>query len=265
MNKNKKIIAGIIVLILGGSLIWILLPKSNDEGKPDDLTSTPKAEVNLIPISERPYITLQPLAARNELEMTIYELKKPAESVEVAVEYNRNKGTEDAVLYNYDLKSFPYKDKVFLGSRSAGGHITYHEDVIGGKIRLDFKNEDYILETPWRYDDTQNSYSQLSTSDAKFQLKLEKPISQKKVLIMTSPGLPKEVEGNLLAGPYNVSTVGKLPQTKAQLNIHLNQEVLNAVILGWDGENWQEFEAQMEGKTVTSNVDLLATYIAVEK
>ena len=259
----KKLIIGTVgLVIIGvGMGIWRLIsPKI-----PTEMTkpNKPKAAVNIIPLEERPYVTLQPLAGRNELELKIYELKKPASNGEVTLEYDRNKGVLDSVYRTFSLTNFPFTMELFLGSKSAGGHITYHEDVIGGTLRLDFHDEEYALEVPWRYDDTQKSYSQLATTDGFFQLSLTKPIKQAKVIVMQSPGLPELIEGKVLAGPFLVGTGGELPETTAEVKIRMAEESDSAVVYGWDGTKWVDYETTIEGKTVSAKGDLVSTYVVV--
>jgi hypothetical protein len=209
--------------------------------------------VNQIPVSERPYVTLQPLTARNELQIVIHDVKKEASLAEVVLEYDRNKGVLDSVLKQFILKDFPFTEKLFLGSKSAGGHVTYHDDVIGGKLTLTFEHdkERYALEVPWRYNDTQRSTTELSTSDGKFQVVLQKPWTTPKWLVMQSPGLPKPVEQELLAGPYLFRGVGPLPTGTAQVKIRLNDEPETFTVWGYDGSAWTKIEAEIEGKTVS--------------
>lgn len=261
-KKSKIIIATLLVLGIVGGGYMALRPKAAPEIV-EPPSKKPKKQVNLIPQSERPYVTLQPLQGRNMLELTIHDLKKPAKSVEVTLEYDRNKGVLDAVLNSFAIDETPLIEEMFLGSKSAGGHTTYHDDVIGGTMTLDFSQEDYALEVPWRYDDAKTSYDQLSTSDGKFQLSLDKPIKQSKVVIMQSPGLPGKANGEVLSGPYYISTVGDLPETTMSVSMRITEESPNAVIMGWDGTEWVEYPSTVDGKTVSTKGDLVSTYIVV--
>jgi hypothetical protein len=259
-NKWWAILAVTTLLALG----VVLVSRSKPEEESPRAVK-PQLPVNLIDLKDRPYVTLQPLIGRNLLKIVVHDLKKEADSVELVLEYDRNEGVLDAVLYEYLLTKLPYEDEIFLGSKSAGGHTTYHDDVIGGKMRLNFEGkEDYALEVPWRYDDSETSYQQLSTSDARFQLTLEDPIRQSKIIVMESPGLPDDVDREVLAGPYFVSTVGDLPETKAEVKIRLNEENAEAVIVGWDGEEWVEYETVVDGKNLGASGDLMSTYIVVK-
>jgi len=264
MNQKKSwvIIAVVAVLLIGGGvLFWA-------KGNNGTVTNTPQPSpepepVNVIPVSERPYVELKPLAARNELMMVIHDVKKPADEVEVVLEYDRNKGVLDAVLRQFDLTKIPMEGQIFMGSKSAGGHITYHDDVIGGTIQMKFQGQSpYTLKTPWRYSDTQNEYGQLSTTDARLQLSVTPALKVNKVIIMVSPGLPQNLDQELLAGPYLIRTVNHLPQTSTvDLKIRLTDEVDSAKLLGWDGDKWQEIASTKEGKTVSATTKFYDVFV----
>lgn len=263
-NKKNLMFLG-IGLIVFGIIAFIIFGKG---GKKDDVVQPPtgrtKKPVNLIPQKDRPFVTLQPQVGRNKLEFVIHDLKKDSKEVEVTLEYDRNKGVLDAVLYTFAIDSTPFVEEVFLGSKSAGGSITYHDDVIGGTVYLDFFDNNYTLEVPWRYIDTETSYELLSTTDARFQLSLEDPIKKSKVVIMESPGLPENVKADVLAGPYFISTVGDLPETTAEIKIRLTEEVESATIMGWDESEWVEYDTTLDGKTAMAEGDLLSTYIVTK-
>lgn len=265
----KKTYIPIIILVIAavGAGIFFLSRASKTNSNPQAGPATPPPKpVNLIPVSERPYVTLAPLTSRNDLQIVIHDLKKAAGEVEVTLEYDRNKGVLDAVLRHFRLDKLPYTDTIFMGSKSAGGHITYHDDVIGGKLLLEFEGEnEYALEVPWRYDDTQKQYDKLSTTDGKFQVSLATPIKQSKILVMQSPGLPGKIEGELLAGPYLFRSVGQLPKLEATVAIRLAEENQAAVIMGWDGAKWTELKTTIEGKTATTTDTVKEAYIVTTK
>jgi hypothetical protein len=160
------------------------------------------------------------------------------------LEYDRNKGVEDAVLKSFSLSTVPSINKIFLGSKSAGGHTTYHDDVIGGDLTMTFsgEEEDYSLRVPWRYDDTQQRYSQIATRDRYFELVLDEPYRTPKILVMQSPGLPAPVDGQVLAGPYLVRGVGILPNLTGQLTMRLPQAEPEAKLVIFNGQTWQTQE-----------------------
>jgi hypothetical protein len=193
-------------------------------------------------------------------------LPKKAKEVEVTLEYDRNKGVLDAVVKKFTLDKIPYVDKIFLGSKSSGGATTYHDDVIGGSITLTFSggDESYALQVPWRYDDTQPHYTQLATTDSKFQLLLNEPMRTPKVLVMESPGLPVKIDEKVIAGPYLVRGVGPLPDINAKITIHLSEVSEKAKLYGFNGQKWQQLDSTLDGRTLTASVPLVETYVVTE-
>lgn len=262
LTKNQKLIGislALLLLIGGGVFAFTRKPEAEIVAPP---SKKPKKAVNLIPLEERPYVSIQPLQARNMLEVTIHDLKKAAKSVEIILEYDRNKGVLDAVLNSFSLDKTPLVEQMFLGSKSAGGATTYHDDVIGGTVTLDFSDEDYALEVPWRYDDTKTSYDALSTTDGKFQIAFDKPLKTQKVLVMQSPGLPVEAKGKVLSGPYFIGIVGDLPEGTAEVKLRLSEESSGATIYGFDNGEWVKYETSTDGKTATAKGKLVSTYLA---
>lgn len=257
-------IMGIIALVVIG-LVGFMWMRSRGNKPVEQVQQAKKVQVpvNLITIEERPYVELIPLAERNKLQLVIHERKKAAETVEVVLEYDRNKGVMDAVLKEFPLTSPVQKEEIFLGSKSAGGHTTYHDDVIGGTYTLNFEDEDYALKEPWRYSDTEKSYTEFSTSDGFFQVKLDTPYQTSKIVVMKSPGYPGELDGEVIAGPYLFRGVGALPEATLDLTIRTSEESPNAKLMGWDGTEWQEIEASIAGRSITATSQAFEVYIAV--
>jgi hypothetical protein len=274
MNKNippisKKLSAVIIaILLIVLALIgwWLISHKNSSNSNPVEVTPTlAPQKFNLIPVSKRPYVTLAPLTSRNDVEFILHDTKIESEELELVLEYDRNKGVQDAVLRAFSLSTIPLQDTIFLGSKSAGGHITYHDDVIGGDLLFTFSGEEpYNLKTPWRYSDTESSYDQLGTADGKFQVEFETPYKTPKIIVMLSPGYPGEIEGEVIAGPYLFRGVGELPELATTVKIRLTEPVTEARLFGFDGEKWQEIEAQVEGKEVTAETEVYQAYIVTQ-
>jgi hypothetical protein len=263
ISKKQKIVLALSLIVGLVMVAGLIIVRARQAAPVEDVVAPPPLPeiVNTIPVSDRPYVEMQPLASRNDLQITIHEPKIAADSVEIALEYDRNEGIMDALLRTFQLSQLPVKEKLFLGSRSAGGHVTYHDDVIGGSLRMEFKgSEPYILEIPWRYDDKASQYSQLSTADGRFQVELARPIRSAKVVVMLSPGLPAPLEGEVIAGPYLFRGVGALPQTEVTIRIRLIETPSEVTLYGWTGEIWEKIEAELNGRTLTAETIVYQAY-----
>lgn len=269
MAKKKinpvLIIVTSVVLLAGVGLIAYSRLQSDQGNQTNTKPTSIPLPVNQIDVSKRPYVTLEPLPGRNELELTIHNLPVAADTVEVTLEYDRNKGVLDAVLKQFSLATIPLTEEIFLGSKSAGGHTTYHDDVIGGFMTLKFNGQEpYTLKVPWRYADTEKSYKELSTADGFFQAVLTDPITQPKIIVMQSPGAPDGLNSKVIAGPYLIRTVGVLPQTDAMVTIRMPEDNPEATLYAYDGEEWQKLSATLTGKTVTYTGPLNSVYVVTE-
>ncbi len=261
-NKKQLSIIGAMTAILLIGSVFIIRGRS---GKNDNANVRPtprSAPVNTIPLDQRPYVELKPLSSRNDLQITIHEPPLETDMVEMTLEYDRNKGVLDAVLKTFVLNSFPFTETIFLGSRSAGGHITYHEDVIGGDVILKFDggDEPYALKNPWRYDDLQTEYDQISTTDAMFQLTFEPAWRTNKILIMQSPGLPTPLDGEVIAGPYLIRGVGKLPSLEASITARVSGSD-TATLYGYDGSQWLEIESTLQDRTLSATTPMYELFV----
>lgn len=261
----KQFVPLLLIVVLGFSFSACSLFKRKTPTKQSDSTKKIQLPVNQIPINKRPYVELVPQNSRNKLNLVIHERPEEADSVEVTLEYDRNEGVLDAVLKDISLVKPTQTEELFLGSKSAGGHITYHDDVIGGNLKLDFtgKNE-YLLEVPWRYDDKQTQYEQFATTDGKFQINFEQPWKTSKIIAMQSPGHPEGLKGEVIAGPFLVRGVGQLPEINTKLTIHLNSDVSSPNLLGYDGQEWQPISSNLQGKSLTASSPLYELFVVTQ-
>lgn len=267
MKKNMRV-AGIILLVTFLALTALLfLVRGSGKDKTASPTPRPKLSlpVNQIPVSERPYITLAPTAGR-EVVLTIEDLKKRSESVDYELQYSAGDKEEAAIgsidfLGGKDL----HTKTILLGSKSGGGKITYHESVTGGSLVLTFYDENYKLSNEWSYVDNKKPQTVFYSRDGKFQINAGKLFNGSPyVVVYQNAGLPSPVEGELLGGPYSVAGTSQFPSGKAEVTVRLSDDK-PAEIIGWDGNMWKSFTTKVSEKEATAAVDLLQTYVAVEK
>lgn len=267
MNKWWQNLSSQQKLFLGGGLVALLIAA----GAFIFLNSEEELEVaggvNSLAVSQRPYVSLVPLQERNELEFIIHDLKLEADSVEVILEYSRNEGILDAILRQFDLTAgVPFSETMFLGTQSAGGSKTFHEDISGGKLLLTFSGpQEYTLEVPWWYSDTQTEYSRFVTTEGEFEIVFDEAYQTDNLLVMLSPGLPENVDGNVVAGPFLVRGVGPLPETEAEVTISLPGNVSGLTLLVYDGDTWTEYESEVSGGQLKAKTPVGQAYLVVER
>ncbi len=259
MQKKLIIPIAVVLLIIGGVSAYFLT-RENKTDVADTRKQKKKVEepVNVIPVAERPYVQISPVADGRNIELLVKSLNKPATSAEYELEYQSGTLLQGAFGL-LELSQVPAKETILLGSCSAGGKCTYHEDVKGGSLKLTFDGaERYAVKSDWRYFENTAKETAFSSKDAKFQIESKSFATQPYVVIYNSPGYPEGVEG-VVSESYSLA-VSKTITGTATLTIRAEQEG-NLQIMGWNGSEWQSFESTVDGKMVSAEVDLMELYV----
>lgn len=264
MSKKQRplIVAAIllIVVLLGGFTVW---KRAKSETSSTEETTEKKRRLSLPEVSyeEGPYVILSPIDIHN-VRIAVHSVKKAASDMEYELEYQSGSLLQGA-FGQLDISSLPVDADILLGSRSAGGATTYHENVTGGSLLGRFTGEDdYQKKGDWRFIDNSKKETEFSSKDAKFQISSKDLASERVLIIFESLGYPEGVPGSVDSKPYVISGTSKL-SGKAELTIRADSEDANKIV-GYDGDTWHEFETQKDGKTLTATVDLMQLYLAVK-
>ncbi|MDQ3008152.1 MAG: hypothetical protein M3Q81_00990 [bacterium] len=264
MNKKLLIpVVLIIVLVLAGSAFaFTRLRSSSSDTAETQQKKKVLAPVNMIPVTERPYMEIAPMADGRNVEIRVNSLNKAADSMEYELEYQAGTLLQGA-FGELALGTLPVSKTILLGSCSAGGACTYHEDVQGGSIVTRFSGaENYALKSDWKYIDNRAKETQISSRDAKFQLDAAGVATQRYLVIFNTPGYPEGLTGTAVSDPYSIVGSSAL-QGKGTLIIRANEDGATS-IMGYDGKTWQTFETTIEGKALTADVELMQLYVAVK-
>lgn len=265
--KNKKIVPILVVIsliLLGGGLLLLRSsganPAQETESKKKKTVLEPK---NIIDVAMRPYVKLSPVSGGHHLNLEIIEVKKDATEVEYELEYQSGtllQGFQEVL----QLDSLPASTQKLLGSQSAGGAITYHEDIKGGSLQLRFIGpENYVLKQDWKYFENTDKGSDFSSKDAKFQIESEDLAINRLLLIYNTPGVPTGLEKELASDSYSITSSTKIDGV-GTVRIRANDEG-ELMMMGYDGSKWVELASTVEGKVVTAkNVALMELYTVVK-
>ncbi|TSC54409.1 MAG: Uncharacterized protein LiPW31_133 [Microgenomates group bacterium LiPW_31] len=239
------IIAVIIVLILG--IGGFLIIKSKKTSAPS--TSKPQEEAIIeTPLEERPYVTLTPRADGKEFTMDIGRIKN-TQTVEYELVY-LSQGLSRGVIGSIDLKGETNISRKLLLGTCSKNVCKYDEGVTEGTLTLRFRGPE--------------GTRKFTTSiDGKF--KLTGKLSGGAFYMTTSTvGLPKEIEGKIIAGPYGVFTSGSETIKNGKANLTLSEKPSLAKLYSWDGKDWnEEKSAKVEEEIISTPTDILGTFIAV--
>ncbi len=265
MKKKLPIIILLALVTIGGATFFVVRGK---KGQPTEENQQQEKEkkritepVNQIPVKERPYMQIKPVSGGRHIIIAVNSLKKPADQLEYELEYQSGeqiKGAFDQI----DLSQVPVEHKKMLGTCSAGGACTYHEDVKGGSLlgRFSSTEDKYVLKSDWRYLDNTNRETKISSRDAKFKLNSESLADQRYLIVYNSPGYPQGLDKEPISNFYALSASNEL-NGEGELTIRANEENEQATIVGYNGTEWVEFESQIDGKEVTAQVELMPLYL----
>ncbi len=261
MKKPLTIILVVVaVLALLGGGFWYLRGK----GQGGSATPTPTPEGKLIetPLEERPYVTLTPSQDGHWLTLEITRIRH-GDSVEYELVYDTASGVTQGSTNAVDLEGeTSYTKKILLGTESRG-HYRYDEGVTEGTLTLRFRSDEGVRKFIIEFH-LQQGESELTSIDNDLSLS-GKLATSDFYLTMPTVGLPDEVEGKVIGGPYGFFTSGQETIKSGEVNLALTEEAEEVELLSWTGTAWQkETEGLIiKGTTVSAEVAKLATFIVV--
>ena len=223
--------------------------------------------VNTVPLAERVYSTLsikrngnRPLG--KELELVIAE-SKGASSIEYDVEVQAGTTIQGGGgEIDPKKEKAPFTKDIFLGTCSAGGACSYYKDVKGGTYVVRFKGSTVgTLKGEWSYAEPGND-GKFSSRDGKFQITTSK-LKNSLVLINQALGLPKPVDGEVIAGPYHLDATATATGDM-ELSMRLSEETEAATLWRWDGKKYLNISGTVSGKTLTATIDEVGTYLVTK-
>jgi len=223
--------------------------------------------VNVIEVAARPYMLLSPDAGGHYLTINVLDLKKDATSMDFEIEYQSGSLLQ-GFYGNLAVDKLPAKDTKLFGSKSAGGSITYHEDIRGGNILSRFSGgaETYALKSEWKMISTKEAQGVYTSKDAKFELDTSDLKEHQYIIIFNSPGYPAGLSGKVISEIYSLGAAAPM-SGKAQIKIRAKEEG-KAVIMSYDGQAWHEYPAQADSsdaKLFGAEVELAQLYVVVAK
>jgi hypothetical protein len=265
-TKKKLLIAlPIAILLIIGVVFFI--NKNKKAAAPVATTSTKKkvqSPVNIIAVADRPYLRLEPSSDGHYITITVSEVKKVASQLDYEMEYQTG-----SMLQGFGgmikLDKLPISDKKLFGSQSAGGAITYHEDIKGGNFLAQFTGgENYAVKSAWRYFANSDKASEFSSQDTKFSISNQELSKHSYVVIYNSPGYPSGLKGELLSDPYTVSTEKSLKTVSSNFDVSIRSSE-DGQMMGYDGSKWQKMDSKYAEGVVKTNGPAMDVYLLIKK
>lgn len=254
----------ILLIVLGFAVVNKIKKATKVEVKKEEPVKKRITEpVNVIPVSERPYLKIIPTADGKHLNIIVQTEKKSASSYDFELEYQSGTVLQFA-MNTLILDQIPNSYELLLGSCSAGGACSYHEDIKGGTMLARFitDQDKYTVKSDWVYVYKAKANNEYSSKDAKLQF-TSNDIKASFLVIYNTPGYPMGLSSEPVSEIYSLTASSEL-SGKANLTLRINEEK-EAVIMGYNGTSWQEFPTTRNGKDLTAEVDLMEAYTAVAK
>ncbi len=264
---NKPLVAtivGLLLAIITGFLVFNKKDKVANEQIVEEELDLP---INTIPQSERPFITLSPDESGRSLDL--YVSGAPTEGeLEYELVYQTVE-VQEGVFGRLDLENEkqPVIKSLLLGSKSAGGKVTYHEGVSGGTVTVTYGTT--RLKESFSYLKFDPADPTLLSTDGRFVVTLPKTALKEgtraltmKTFGYTKVGLPENAK--VLAGPYTIAYAVE-PKSVTSVEIKLPAgEHTSPAIYGWDGKTWIKLVTKLEKESVTTSNSSLAYLVLTD-
>lgn len=249
--KKPALVIGLLLAIAALSLIFF----KNRRNVPPVTTETEtELPVNTIPVEERPFITLAPDATGRSLAFSVTGAPQEGE-LEYELVYNAA-DKQEGVFGRIDLAQDkqPVTKDLLLGSKSAGGKVTYHEGVTGGALTVTYG--DIRLKEQFNFLHFDPADPTVTSSDVRFAATLPKTALKPDgvVVVMKTFGLPADLPGKLVAGPYAYLTAAPVKgNVQVELKLPAGDHA-NAAIYVHDGQKWTELKTSLQGEDTLTAV-----------
>lgn len=258
---NKPLIAATIGIVIA-AVVGIIFIKNRVPQ-----TTTPPVEeevdlpINTIPVSERPFITLSPDQSGRSLDL--YVSGAPTEGeLEYELVYQTVE-VQEGVFGRLDLENEkqPVIKSLLLGSKSAGGKVTYHEGVTGGTVTVTYGTT--RLKESFSFLKFDPKDPTLLSTDGRFVATLTKTALKEGTRVLTmktfgysKAGLPEAAK--VLAGPYHIA-YATAPKGEIEVEVKLPAgEHVNPTLYGWDGKSWTKLVTKLNKDSLTATSSMSA-------
>ncbi len=264
MKKYLKfIIPGAVLLIVLGWLFWPAKKTKTETQAPTKKLE----EINKVALADRPFVTLTPRADGKEVTMTIDRVKN-ADSVEYEMEYQAAELIQGVFgTISFKEESLPVEKSLLFGSCSKD-KCRYDEGVTGGSLtmRFDGGKEAFALKSEFNLQNMFDREGVFTSKDSRATLDVGRSglPSNTFVVISGTMGLPTEVDGEVLAGPYSFLAASSPVLKSATLTIQSKDDLTGAKLMFWNGKSLVDLKAAISDGKLSAPVTALGTFLVVK-
>jgi len=263
--KKKYIILLILLVIITAGIGFFLWLKSGRKSKEETAKIVPRkvTPVNQMAQDKRPFVQLVPHpdpARCDGISLLIENLKNNESLAEYELEYMAGSLIQ-GVFGRRDFTKTSEHKPLELGSCSKG-KCKCDTDITGGSLTLRFQaQEDYTLKGDFSYQAVGDVDGIVSSRDAKLTLKVGNVLPSSTIVIVALTfGLPSELEGEIILGPYGIfAPEGVTPSGSMELTLQTKEE--NATLYLWNGTGWQKLSDEVKDGKISDDINGLGIVV----
>lgn len=241
--KKNLLVALVVVFglaLIGGGFFVFARNKKAEPAVEEPVDEGRYLETALV---DRPYVSLTPRADGKELTLEIARIKN-ADSIDYELVYLAEGDLSRGVIGTIKYNGEDSVDRDLLLGSCSKNVCKYDEGVDGGTLTLKFRSSEGVrkFETDFVL---QKGGDELVLAEGEFTLAGELAPTAYYVA-MATVGLPEQVEGELVAGPYGVFTSGSTTVKAGQVVFAAPGDMAGYNALVWDGQAWEELETSSD-------------------
>lgn len=257
----KKTLSFVLLILL--SLTLTGCKKKEPEPQPK---KRPTVTINQLPVKQRPFVSLTPREDGNEVNLKLYD-NLGVDLVEYELEYQAGNMIQGAFgRIDFSQEEPPVAKQLLFGSCSKGV-CKYDEDVNGGSLTLRFEgDEPVVLKGDFSLQQMSQVEGVFSSRDGRFNLKLDSGQLPASAFLVVSDtfGLPQELEGEVVSGPYGVFSASDSLSSSAQVVFKSSQANSEQKIFVYTQGQWQELDSSVQDGQITASTDVLGIFLLVK-
>lgn len=262
-NYLKFIIPGLLILAVGG---WFLFKKPSKTEAPVQ-PARKMEEVNIIAMADRPFVTLTPREDGREVELAIDRVKN-ATKVEYEMEYQTESLIQGVFgTIDFTQEPAPVRKDLLFGSCSKG-KCRYDEGVTGGSLTMRFEggSAPFALKTDFNLQQMFDRQGKFVSRDSKATLDVGKTglPNNTFMIVAGTLGLPAEVEGEVIAGPYAFLAATSPVLKNATISIQSKDDLTGAKLMYWNGKSYTELKSTIADGKISAPVTGLGTFVVIK-
>lgn len=250
MKKILPIILGIAAILIIGGGVWMWLKGQKPAEKKTIAPPPSVKKVNELELEKRPFVALLPHpnpGRCNGVDLIIENLQNQESLAEYELEYTAGPLIQ-GVFGRRDFSQVANTHQPLEFGSCSKGKCKCDTGISGGSLTLTFTtpSEEYALKSDFSLYEVGEDEVFTST-DARLQVEPGRALATgTQVIVMKSMGLPSEIDGEVVVGPYGLfGPQGVTAKVPMEASLQTQEE---GKLMFWNGRAWEDLEVEVDGK-----------------